>query len=344
MNFPESLKNILITGGSGFIGGTLVRRLMKETNSKIFNLDKLGYASNPDVHSKYKDDDRYQLLNIDLFNLEETKAAIKLTDPDIIFHLAAESHVDKSIIFPRTFLESNVIGTFNLLEAVMPHWESLSTERRTSFRFIHVSTDEVFGSLGHKGYFSEDSPYNPSSPYSATKAASDHIVRSWYQTYGLPSIITNSSNNFGAWQLPEKLIPMIIMNAISNKPIPIYGDGKHIRDWIYVEDHINALIKVALHGRVGDSYCIGSNQEKTNEEILELICGLLDLRSKLNAPHNKLKVYVDDRLGHDRRYAINSKKIRHELNWYPKYDFKDAISTTVSWYLENIQWCMKYVK
>ena len=344
MNLPISFKNILITGGAGFIGGTLVRRLMNETRSKIFNLDKLGYASNKDILGKYIDDNRYKLLNIDLFDLEETKTAIKLTDPDIIFHLAAESHVDRSITFPRTFLESNVIGTYNLLEAVMPHWESLSTDRKTSFRFIHVSTDEVFGSLGNKGFFSEDSPYNPSSPYSATKAASDHIVKSWYKTYGLPSIITNSSNNFGAWQLPEKLIPVSIMNAISNKPIPIYGDGKHIRDWIYVEDHIDALIKVALYGRIGDSYCIGSNQEKTNEEIVELICRLIDLHDKLNAPHNKLKVYVEDRLGHDRRYAINSKKIRQELNWYPKYDFEDAISSTVSWYLDNIDWCIKYIK
>ena len=341
ISFPEPINRILVTGGSGFIGGTLVRRLLKESSHKVFNLNKLGYASNLEVVNDEFDLNRYQLINIDLANKEDTKNAIDFIDPDIVFHLAAESHVDKSILGPRIFLEANMIGTFNLLESVVPHWESLASSRKDSFRFIHVSTDEVFGSLGPIGLFSEDSPYKPSSPYSATKAASDHLVKSWFQTYGLPTIITNSSNNFGAWQLPEKLIPVIIINAISKKNIPIYGDGKNIRDWIYVEDHIDALIKVALNGIVGDSYCIGANQEKSNEEIVEIICELLDRHNSINSPHNRFKSYVEDRKGHDRRYAINNKKIIADLGWYPKHNFIQAMSSTVKWYLENIDWCNK---
>ena len=344
INLTSCFKRVLITGGSGFIGGTLIRRLIKNPEIKLFNLDKLGYASNSQIHKKYSHLDRYKLFNVDLFNLEETKRAINRSDPDIVFHLAAESHVDKSITGPRTFLESNVIGTFNLLQAILPHWESLSIDRKNKFKIIHVSTDEVFGSLGQDGFFSEESSYNPSSPYSATKAASDHLVKAWYKTYGLPSIITNSSNNFGPWQLPEKLIPVIILNAISNNPIPIYGDGKNIRDWIYVEDHIDALLKVALNGKVGDSYCIGGGKEKSNEDIVELICHLIDCKNKLNAPHNRLKVYIKDRLGHDLRYAIDNNKIKKELGWYPKYDFNEAISSTIQWYIENINWCNKYTK
>tara|TARA_Y100001968_G_C19426378_1_gene754615 strand:- start:98 stop:1138 length:1041 start_codon:yes stop_codon:yes gene_type:complete len=342
INLPSHFNRILITGGSGFIGGTLIRRLIRNTEVKLFNLDKLGYASNLEIHNRYKHLDRYKLLKVNLSNYEETKAAVKLANPDIVFHLAAESHVDKSITGPTTFLESNVIGTFNLLQAIRPHWESLSITRKDKFKIIHVSTDEVFGSLGHDGFFSEESSYNPSSPYSATKAASDHLVKAWYRTYGLPSIITNSSNNFGPWQLPEKLIPVIVLNAMSNNPIPIYGDGKNVRDWIYVEDHIDALIKVALNGKVGESYCVGGGEEKSNEEIVELICYLLDCQNKSNAPHNRLKVYIKDRLGHDRRYAIDNNKIRKELNWYPKYNFDEAILTTVEWYIENINWCTKY--
>tara|TARA_Y100001968_G_scaffold59618_2_gene50615 strand:- start:459 stop:1502 length:1044 start_codon:yes stop_codon:yes gene_type:complete len=341
--FSKSTNKVLVTGGSGFIGGTLVRRLLKETSLKIFNLDKLGYASNSNVINDSFDLKRYKLINIDLVNLKETQRVINLIDPDIVFHLAAESHVDRSIQGPRRFLEANIIGTFNLLDSLLTHWESLPLWRKDSFKLIHVSTDEVFGSLGKEGLFNEESPYNPSSPYSATKAASDHLVKSWFKTFGLPSIITNSSNNFGAWQLPEKLIPVIIMNAITKKPIPIYGDGQNIRDWIYVEDHVDALLKVALHGRVGESYCIGGNQEKSNEEIVELICHFLDKYNETNAPHNRFKINVKDRLGHDRRYAINIKKISQELGWYPKYDFEIAIESTVKWYLNNIDWCNKYI-
>ena len=341
--FPKAINRILVTGGSGFIGGTLIRRLLKQKSLTVFNLDKTFCSTSLDFFQANFGINRYKVLNVDLTNPHETKKAIEFINPDIIFHLAAETHVDRSIIGPRIFLDSNVIGTFNLLESVMAHWESLSSPRKDLFRFIHISTDEVFGSLGSNGLFSEGSPYKPSSPYSATKAASDHLVRSWYQTYGLPSIITNTSNNFGAWQLPEKLIPKIIINAISNKPIPIYGDGKNIRDWIYVEDNIDALIKVTLNGKIGDSYCIGAGQEKSNLEIVELICEILDCKNKLNAPHNRLKILVKDRPGHDRRYAIDNKKIRTELNWSPKFNFSEAILVTIEWYLENIEWCNKYI-
>ena len=342
ITFPKHINRILVTGGSGFIGGNLVRRLLQETTTKVFNIDKLGYASTLNIVNSNLDFRRYKLFNIDLTNVKDIRNTIDIIDPDIVFHLAAESHVDRSILGPRIFLESNVIGTFNLLEVLLSYWDLLPSARKDAFKFIHVSTDEVFGSLGDKGLFSETSPYNPSSPYSATKAASDHLVKSWYQTYGFPSIVTNTSNNFGPWQLPEKLIPVIIINAILSKPIPIYGDGKHIRDWIYVEDHIDALLKVALDGKVGNSYCIGGGQEKSNEEIVDLICDLLDHENNSNAPHNRFKGLVKDRPGHDRRYAIDNTKIRQELNWLPKHDFSKAIKDTVIWYLEHLDWCKKY--
>lgn len=344
MNLFENYTRIVVTGGSGFIGGTLIRRLLNESNIKVVNLDKVALGSNLDIHNKYFNDNKYQFYELDLSDLEKTKMAIKLIDPDMVFHLAAESHVDKSISGPKEFIDSNVIGTFNLLEAVKNHWELLPFERKDLFRLIHVSTDEVFGSLGEKGLFSEESPYNPSSPYSASKASSDHLVKSWYLTYGLPVIITNSSNNFGPWQLPEKLIPVVIIKGLSNKPIPIYGDGKNIRDWIYVEDHVDALLKVALNGRIGDSYCIGGGQEKSNNEIVEIICEQLDIYNKSNAPHNRLRFYIRDRLGHDKRYAIDNRKIREELNWKAKNNFKNSLSNTVEWYIENINWCNKYIK
>jgi len=337
--FPKIIKRILVTGGSGFIGTNLITKLLTETKCDIFNLDKVELSNNI---KNFNDHDRYHFLQIDINNYEACQKGLKLSNPDIVFHLAAESHVDKSISGPRVFIESNVVGTFNLLESSMLHWKALSSHRGEFFRFIHVSTDEVFGSLGPKGLFSEKSSYDPSSPYSASKAASDHLAKAWFQTYGFPSIVTNSSNNFGPWQLPEKLIPVIITKAINKQPIPIYGDGKNVRDWIYVEDHIDALIEIALHGRIGDSYCIGGNQEKNNEEILELICNFLDQYKKINAPHHRFKVYVKDRLGHDRRYAIDNTKLRNELKWSPKHNFSTAISSTVKWYLNNIDWCQNY--
>ena len=343
----ESGKRVLVTGGAGFIGSNLIRKLIKTTSFKIFNLDKLGYASdltaiNKLISNTSFDRKRYQFLKVNLSNFESTNDAIKKSDPDIVFHLAAESHVDRSISGPQAFLESNVIGTFNLLEALKTHWESLSIQRKKYFRVLHVSTDEVFGSIDGAGIFSESSSYSPRSPYSATKAASDHLVRAWNHTYGLPTIVTNSGNNFGPWQFPEKLIPVIIKNAISNEPIPIYGNGQNIRDWIYVDDHVDALLKVISEGEIGSSYCIGAGEQKSNEEIVEEVCNLLDDQLHRETPSINLKTYVEDRLGHDKAYKIDNKKIKEELNWFPKYDFKDALCLTVKWYLDNINWCSKY--
>jgi len=338
--FPESINRILVTGGGGFIGGALVRRLLKETKFKIFNIDKLNYVSNlSGINQEIKDlnipSERYQFLKVDISDYDLTKKSIKIIDPDLVFHLAAESHVDKSIEMPELFIKSNIVGTFNLLTSLIPHWERLPTSRKKNFRFVHISTDEVFGSLGPKGFFSEKSPYDPRSPYSASKASSDHLVRSWHHTYGLPTLITNSSNNFGPWQFPEKLIPVTIKNAISNKPISVYGDGGNIRDWIYVEDHIDALLTVATKGSVGNSYCIGGGKQKTNLEVIDIICDYLDSYNQQNAPHERFKVFTKDRLGHDRRYAIDNKKILEKLSWSPKYDFKDSLFKTIKWYLQN---------
>ena len=348
INLPESVERILVTGGSGFIGRNLIKRLLKETSSKVYNLDKVENKSVSLENKRFFASElissaRYSFYKNDLSDIDSTKFIINSIDPDVVFHLAAETHVDRSISSPKQFLESNVIGTFNLLETLMLHWEVLSIERKRNFRLIHVSTDEVFGSLAEEGYFSEASPYAPRSPYSATKAASDHLVMSWNHTYGLPVIVTNCSNNFGPWQLPEKFIPVIILNAYFNKPIPIYGDGLNVRDWIYVEDHIDALIQILIRGEVGTSYCIGGNQEKTNDEIVDLVCKLLDSFRKGNSPHIRLKNYVKDRLGHDKRYAIDNKKINQELKWSPKYDFQESLSFTVDWYLKNIDWCKNYI-
>ena len=348
-NLTKTKKNILVTGGCGFIGGTLIRRLLKETSFTIYNLDKIGYASNLDVLNLRKDglynySERYHLIKANLASREETQCIINTILPDIVFHLAAESHVDKSISGPFTFLESNIIGTFNLLESLRTYWELLPITKKDNFRMLHISTDEVFGSLGKNGLFSETSKYDPRSPYSASKASSDHLVKAWQYTYGLPTIVTNCSNNYGPWQYPEKLIPITILKAISNKRIPVYGDGKNIRDWIYVEDHVDALLKLMLEGRVGSSYCIGASQEKTNNEVVDLICKLLDNHLEINSPHIRLKKYVKDRPGHDKRYALNSSKIKDEIKWTPKYTFEEGIELTVDWYLKNIDWCEKITK
>ena len=338
ISFPEKINSILVTGGSGFIGSHLVKKLLRETNVKVFNLDKLSYASRFNRIEQTLNSNKYHLLNVDLYNYIDTKKAIKFSNPDLVFHLAAESHVDKSIAGPKKFLESNVIGTFNLLEELLLHWRSLPESRKSYFRFLHVSTDEVFGSINNNAFFTEQTRYDPRSPYSATKAASDHLVRSWNNTYGIPAIITNSCNNFGPFQFPEKLIPVIIRSCLSNKSIPLYGDGKYVRDWIYVEDHIDALIKVMLQGKIGDSYCIGGKQLKTNEEVVDIVCNLLDVYKKDNSPHIRFKKYIKDRPGHDRRYAIDNKKISKELQWKTKYDFIEGIDLTVRWYLDHPEW------
>jgi len=341
----EGRRRILVTGGAGFIGSALVRRLLRESDATVFNLDKMGYASDltsiEAVISELgqrgsgADGPRHQLLAVDLTDREATEAAVRQADPDLVMHLAAESHVDRSISGPEAFLESNVIGTFHLLQAVRSHWEALEGERQDRFRLHHISTDEVFGSLGTTGRFSETTPYDPRSPYSASKAASDHLVRAWFHTYGLPVIITNCSNNYGPWQFPEKLIPVVILKAASNQPIPLYGDGLNVRDWLYVEDHVDALLLAATQGRLGESYCVGGHGERNNSEVVERICAEMDELRPAGAPHRRLITSVRDRPGHDRRYAIDPTRIRMELGWQPRHSFEAGLAETVRWYLNH---------
>ena len=336
-NYPQKSK-VLITGGAGFIGSAVIRKFLKDSDCMIFNLDKISYASdlssiqNTLNNQVYRDSSRYSLLKIDLSNYSKVDAAIKKVNPDFVLHLAAESHVDRSIKGPQAFIESNILGTFNLLESIRNHYTYLTSKRKELFRFLHISTDEVFGSLGDKGKFNELTRYDPRSPYSASKAASDHLVNAWHHTYGIPTLITNCSNNYGPWQHPEKLIPKIIFNAINDLPIPIYGNGENIRDWLFVEDHVNGLIKVLNDGIIGEKYCIGGNEEKTNNEVVNTICEILDELIPRENTHKNLINYVVDRLGHDKRYAINASKISDELGWEPQYSFKDGLAITISWY------------
>ena len=262
-------------------------------------------------------------------------------DPDLVLHLAAESHVDRSIDGPAAFIESNVTGTFNLLQAVRSHWQQLPQERRDAFRMHHISTDEVFGSLGPTGRFSEITPYDPRSPYSASKAASDHLVSAWHHTYGLPVVLTNCSNNYGPWQFPEKLIPVVILKALAGEPIPLYGDGANVRDWLFVDDHVDALLLAATRGGLGESYCVGGHGERTNKQVVEAICTLLDQLVPAGAPHARLITPVADRPGHDRRYAIDASKISANLGWTPRHSFEQGLEATVRWYIENQTWCQQ---
>ncbi len=336
---------ILVTGGAGFIGGALIRRLLNCSEVVIYNLDKIGYASDlssiQGVLDKLgsKGIDRHHLLKVDLADAESTCRAVSKADPDLIFHLAAESHVDRSIDSPSAFIYSNVIGTFNLLQAARSHWDKLPENRKRLFRFHHISTDEVFGSLNDSGRFSELTPYSPRSPYSASKAASDHLVNAWFHTYGLPVILTNCSNNYGPWQFPEKLIPVVILKAISGEAIPLYGDGSNVRDWLYVEDHIDALLLAILKGAPGRKYCIGGNSERTNLQIVERLCLLLDRLRPASCSYTSLIKPVIDRPGHDYRYAIDAGLITTELGWTPAHDFENGLKVTVAWYLENLDWC-----
>ncbi len=340
LNIKKEKLRILVTGGAGFIGSWLIKKLLDTTPSTIFNLDKLSYASDLTLINSSINIANHHLLNVDLINKKELKIAIKKSNPDIIFHLAAESHVDRSINDSTPFIESNIIGTFNILEIAKEHWQNLDKERRDKFRFLHVSTDEVFGSLGEKGRFNEKTAYDPRSPYSASKASSDHLTSAWFHTYNFPVIRTNCSNNFGPYQYPEKLIPLIITKALQNKEIPIYGDGKNIRDWLYVEDHIEALLLIINKGVIGKNYCIGGNNEKTNIEIVTKICNKLDDIYKISSHKNLIK-FVEDRPGHDRRYAIDSSLIKKELNWEASYNFGEALDSTIEWYIKNNDWIKK---
>ena len=335
---------VLVTGGAGFIGGAVVRRLLAESGTIVFNLDKLGYASDlTGIQEQLagRDLERHVLQQVNLVDLESTDAAVQQADPDLVLHLAAESHVDRSIDGPGEFLASNVSGTFNLLQAVRRHWEALPTERQEQFRFHHISTDEVFGSLGELGRFSETTPYDPRSPYSASKAASDHLVNAWHHTYGLPVVLTNCSNNYGPWQFPEKLIPVVILKALAGEPIPLYGDGANVRDWLYVEDHVDALLLAVRQGRVGENYCVGGYGELSNKEVVVAICELLDHLNPDGGEHARLITRVADRPGHDRRYAIDSTRISTELGWQPSYGFDQGLEVTVRWYLDHQDWCWR---
>ena len=340
----KKYKRILLTGGAGFIGSCLVRRLLKNTSSKIFNLDFLGYSS--DLSSiqnltQSKNKNRYLHLKNDLRNFEEIQQIIREVDPDIIIHLAAESHVDRSINKPSDFIESNIIGTYNLLEAARKHFENISLERKEVFIFQHISTDEVYGTLGDSGKFSENTPYDPRSPYSASKASSDHLVNAWFHTYNLPILITNCSNNYGPYQFPEKLIPLMVTKALKGEKLPIYGDGKNIRDWIFVEDHIDGLLFVMNKGKIGNKYCLGGNNERNNKDVVEQICNILDQNYPQEKSYKNLIEFVLDRPGHDRRYAIDSTKVEQELKWFPKNDFNTGLKKTVIWYANNQEWCKK---
>ena len=340
----EKYKKILITGGSGFIGGNLIAKILKKTNCEIFNIDKMSYASDDTIINKSineKNNHRYNLFKIDLNDAKSINDAVKEIQPNLVMHLAAESHVDRSIDSPKVFIESNIIGTFNLLQSCLSYYKSELLINKDDFRFHHISTDEVFGSLGNSGTFSEDSAYDPRSPYSSSKAASDHLVRAWNHTYKLPTLITNCSNNYGPYQFPEKLIPISILKLLNGEKVPIYGDGLHIRDWLFVDDHVNALLMVAARGRISETYCIGGHGEITNKDIIYEICKIMDKLNKKNAPHSNLISFVEDRPGHDRRYAINPQKIKEELGWRVEKNFSENLETTVRWYLENTDWCKK---
>ena len=340
-----SRQRVLITGGGGFIGGAVVRRLLRESTATVFNLDKMGYASDvtsiEEILDELEDgaEQRHLLQPVDLANADAVDAAVKQADPDLVMHLAAESHVDRSISGPGVFIKSNVTGTYNLLQAVRGHYEGLEGERREAFRMHHISTDEVFGSLSAEGRFSETTPYDPRSPYSASKAASDHLVSAWHHTFGLPVVLTNCSNNYGPWQFPEKLIPVVIIKAASGEKIPLYGDGLNVRDWLHVEDHVDALLLAACRGQSGRSYCVGGHGERTNREVVETICTQLDHEHPKNSPHSNLITQVTDRLGHDRRYAIDPSRISTELGWQPRHSFEKGLKDTIRWYLNHQNWC-----
>ncbi len=332
------MKKVLVTGGAGFIGSAVVRQFIEETDVHVVNVDKLTYSGNLESLKNVSGCNRYAFERADICDRAAMDAIFGRHRPDAVMHLAAESHVDRSISGPAEFISTNIQGTYTLLEAARKYADSLNGEQRANFRFHHISTDEVYGSLGRDGFFTEETPYRPNSPYSASKAASDHLVRAWHHTYGLPAITTNCSNNYGPYHFPEKLIPLMILNATTGKPLPVYGKGDNIRDWLYVEDHARALRLVLEKGKVGETYNIGGNNEKTNLEVVETICDILDELLPGSAPHGRLVSFVKDRPGHDFRYAIDASKICDELGWKPMETFESGIRKTVRWYLENKDW------
>ena len=339
------MKKILVTGGAGFIGSAVIRYLIEETEHQVINLDKLTYAGNLASLADITANHRYKFVQGDVADAAVVSKLFGDFQPDVVMHLAAESHVDRSIDGPADFIQTNIVGTAVMLEAARSYWRELSIVQKSAFRFLHISTDEVFGSLGDTGLFSEESPYDPSSPYSASKASSDHLVRAWQRTYGLPILVTNCSNNYGPYQFPEKLIPVIILNALEGKDLPVYGSGQQIRDWLHVEDHARALYKVVSKGKVGETYNIGGHNEKTNLDVVHSLCDLLDeLRPehpKGISSYKELITYVADRPGHDLRYAIDASKIQKDLGWVPEETFETGLRKTVQWYLDNLSWCQK---
>ena len=334
---------ILVTGGAGFIGSAVVRHIINNTNDAIINVDKLTYAGNLESLNSVCENNRYTFIQADICDAKLITDIFKQHQPDAIMHLAAESHVDRSIDGPSEFIQTNIIGTYSLLEAARQYWNKLSTDKKATFRFHHISTDEVYGDLeSTTDLFTETTPYAPSSPYSASKASSDHLVRAWQRTYSLPTIVTNCSNNYGPFHYPEKLIPLIILNALEGKALPVYGNGQQIRDWLYVEDHARALYKVVTEGRIGETYNIGGHNEKANIDVVKTICSILE-ELVPNKPNNienysNLITYVTDRPGHDLRYAIDATKIKNELNWVPEETFETGLRKTVKWYVENGEW------
>jgi len=334
------MKKILITGGAGFIGGNFILKQLNETDNELLNYDIITYAGDLWKFREIKGNKRYKFVKSNICNRAQVRNCLDSYRPDAIIHFAAESHVDRSIEGPSQFIQTNIVGTSILIEEATTYFNSLNKEKKKSFRFLHVSTDEVFGELGGKGKFTEKTPYNPSSPYSASKASSDHLVRAWHRTFGLPVLITNCSNNYGPYQFPEKLIPLLIINAVSDKQLPVYGKGKNIRDWIYVADHCEAIYEVLQNGEIGETYFIGGNCEKKNIEIVETICDILDeIKPNPNGKSYKDQItYVKDRPGHDFRYAMDITKIKKELGWQPKESFESGIRKTINWYLNNQQW------
>lgn len=333
---------ILVTGGAGFIGSAVIRHIIQNTNNQVFNIDKLTYAGNLESLKEIDQHSNYEFKQIDICDTEQITAAIDAFQPHAIMHLAAESHVDRSIDGPAAFIQTNIVGTYTLLEAARKYWVCLDAEAQQNFRFHHISTDEVYGDLeGTTDLFTETTSYAPSSPYSASKASSDHLVRAWHRTYGLPVIVTNCSNNYGPYHFPEKLIPLVILNALDAKPLPVYGNGQQIRDWLFVEDHARALYKVVTEGVVGETYNIGGHNEKQNIEVVKTICKILDeLKPQANGQaYESLITFVKDRPGHDLRYAIDATKIQNELGWTPTETFETGIRKTVQWYLNNLDWC-----
>ena len=335
------MKNILVTGGLGFIGSNFIRLLLKSGEfDRVINFDKQTYAGNPENLHDLEQENSYHFIQADICDGNSMLQALEDYEVDTVVNFAAESHVDRSIDGPEPFVQTNVLGTLRLLESTKSYLAEVAGDKRDSFRFLHVSTDEVYGSLKPEDpAFCETTPYAPNSPYSASKASADHLVRAYHHTFGLPVLTTNCSNNYGPYQFPEKLIPLMILNACEGKNLPIYGDGSNIRDWLHVEDHCSGILSVLRKGRVGETYCIGGASEKTNMEVIDTLCNILDRHHPIGAPHNQLKTFVTDRPGHDHRYAIDFSKINNELGWQPSYSFEEGMKQTVEWYINHQEWC-----